>query len=121
MKPELADRLAAMLDAVLEQLTSGPKCRNLKVKQPEKYGWDPKWLLSHIIDIYLHLDSDKLAQAIANDQRCFKIETFQDTARRMETVLKRTGSDTEQFRRLAEKANKIVIEKMRREVEWENV
>ena len=42
--------------------------RNLKVKTPEKYSWDPKWLLSHLIDIYLHLDSDKLAMAIANDQ-----------------------------------------------------
>ena len=42
--------------------------RNLKVKNPDKYGWDPKWLLSHLIDIYLHLDTDKLVQAIANDQ-----------------------------------------------------
>ena len=42
--------------------------RNLKVKTPEKYFWDPKWLLSNLIDIYLHLDSDKLANAIANDQ-----------------------------------------------------
>jgi ubiquitin conjugation factor E4 B len=47
------------------------------VKNPEKYGWEPKWLLSHIIDIYLHLDSDLLAQAVANDERSFKIETFQ--------------------------------------------
>ena len=42
--------------------------RNLKVKNPEKYGWDPKWLLSHLIDIYLHLDSDALIIALANDQ-----------------------------------------------------
>ena len=42
--------------------------RNLKVKSPEKYGWEPKWLLSHLIDIYLHLDSDALVTAIANDQ-----------------------------------------------------
>ena len=27
LKPELADRLAAMLDHVLEQLTNGPKCK----------------------------------------------------------------------------------------------
>ena len=43
-------------------------CRNLKVKNPEKYGWEPKWLLSHLIDIYLHLDSEALITAIANDQ-----------------------------------------------------
>ena len=42
--------------------------RNLKVKNPEKYGWDPKWLLSHLIHSYLHLDSDALVTAIANDQ-----------------------------------------------------
>ena len=69
--------------------TPGPKCRNLKVKNPEKYSWDPKWLLSHLIDIYLHLDSPKLIQAVANDQRAFKLTTFQDTARRMEATLGR--------------------------------
>jgi len=121
LRPELADRLAAMLDCNLEQLTNGPKCKNLKVKNPEKYGWDPKWLLSHIIDIYLHLDSEKLATSIANDQRSFKVETFYDTARRMENVLQRSASDTQQFKNLADKANKIVIEKMRQEVEWENI
>ena len=42
--------------------------RNLKVKNPDKYSWDPKWLLSHLIDIYLHLDSEALVTAIANDQ-----------------------------------------------------
>ncbi len=49
----------------------------LQVKNPEKYGWEPKWLLSHIIDIYLHLDGEPLAQAVANDERSFKIQTFQ--------------------------------------------
>ena len=38
------------------------------MKNPEKYGWDPKWLLSHLIDIYLHLDSEALVTALANDQ-----------------------------------------------------
>lgn len=121
LRPELADRLACMLDAVLEQLTNGPKCKNLKVKTPEKYSWDPKWLLSHLIDIYLHLDSDKLATAIANDQRSFKLETFHDTAVRMENTLGRTINDVEKFRNLGEKANKIVIEKIRQDEEWENV
>lgn len=121
LRPELADRLACMLDAVLEQLTNGPKCKNLKVKNPEKYSWDPKWLLSHLIDIYLHLDSDRLALAIANDQRSFKLETFHDTAARMENTLGRTMLDVEKFRNLGEKANKIVIEKIRQDEEWENV
>ena len=45
--------------------------KNLKVKQPEKYNWDPKWMLDHLIDIYLHLDTKTLAAALANDQRSF--------------------------------------------------
>ena len=65
---ELADRLAAMLNFNLQQLC-GPKCKNLKVKNPEKYGWEPKKLLNQLTDIYLHLDkSDKFAQALANDE-----------------------------------------------------
>jgi len=121
MKPELADRLAAMLDAVLEQLTNGPKCKNLKVKNPEKYGWEPKWLLSHIIDIYLHLDGDKMARAMANDERSFKLETFQDAVRRMEGTLNRSQADVQKFSNLYEKANQLVIERLRQEEEWENV
>ena len=41
------------------------------MKQPEKYNWDPKWMLDHLIDIYLHLDTKTLAAALANDQRSF--------------------------------------------------
>ena len=64
----LADRLAAMLNFNLQQLC-GPKCNNLKVRNPEKYGWEPKKLLNQLTDIYLHLDkSDKFAQAVANDE-----------------------------------------------------
>ena len=51
------------------------------MKNPEKYSWDPKWLLSHLIDIYLHLDSPKLTEAIANDQRAFKLSTFHEIGR----------------------------------------
>merc|ERR1712241_1035842 len=90
LRPELADRLAAMLDAVLEQLTNGPKCPNL-------------------------------TEAIANDQRAFKLSTFQDTARRMEATLGRSPSDVAQFSALGEAANKLVVERMKQEVEWDNV
>ena len=64
---ELADRLAAMLNFNLQQLC-GPRCNNLKVRNPEKYGWEPKQLLNQVTSIYLHLDCDEFAQAIANDE-----------------------------------------------------
>lgn len=54
--------------------------KNLKVKTPEKYNWEPKWLLSHLIDLYLHLDSELLAAALANDQRSFSMEVFEVSA-----------------------------------------
>lgn len=58
---ELIDRLAAMLNFNLQQLC-GKKCKSLKVPNPEKYGWDPKYLLDKITDIYLHLKSKKFYQ-----------------------------------------------------------
>ena len=64
---ELADRLAAMLNFNLQQLC-GPKCRDLKVENPEKYGFDPRRLLDQLTDIYLHLDCPDFEQAVANDQ-----------------------------------------------------
>ena len=75
---ELSDRLAAMLNFNLQQLC-GPKCKNLKVQNPDKYGWEPKRLLDQLTDIYLHLACDKFYQAIANDEvrsKLFKIYTF---------------------------------------------
>lgn len=70
-RPELADRLAAMLNFNLQQLC-GPKCKNLKVKNGDKYGWEPRRLLNQLVDIYLHLDCDKFEQAIANDERSYR-------------------------------------------------
>jgi len=76
--PELADRLAAMLNFNLQQLC-GPKCNNLKVRTPEKYGWEPKRLLNQMTDIYLHLDRSALFPgAIANDERSYSRELFDD-------------------------------------------
>lgn len=42
--------------------------KNLKVQNPEKYGWEPRRLLSQLVDIYLHLDCDQFAAAIAADE-----------------------------------------------------
>ena len=56
-----------MLNFNLQQLC-GSKCKNLKVKNPEKYGWEPKKLLNTLTAIYLHLDCDEFAEAIANDE-----------------------------------------------------
>lgn len=56
-----------MLNYNLRQL-SGPQMRELRVKEPAKYGWQPRALLTTIVDIYLHLQCSEFAHAIAADE-----------------------------------------------------
>ncbi|CDH50642.1 ubiquitin conjugation factor e4 [Lichtheimia corymbifera JMRC:FSU:9682] len=79
MVTEVVDRLAAMLDYNLAQLV-GPKCTELKVKNREKYHFQPRVLLSEIIDIYLHLNCPTFVEAVARDGRSYKKEYFSKAA-----------------------------------------
>lgn len=81
LRPELVDRLAAMLNINLQQLC-GPKCNNLKVKNPTAYGWQPKKLLLRLAHIYLNLDSEKFALAVAADERSYNKELFDKASER---------------------------------------
>ncbi|XP_052213480.1 ubiquitin conjugation factor E4 B-like isoform X2 [Dreissena polymorpha] len=115
--PELADRLAAMLNFNLQQLC-GPKCKNLKVKNPEKYTWEPKKLLSYLTDIYLHLDCTKFCEAIANDERSYRKELFEDAVVRMRRANIKTETEIEQFKSLQEKVECMVVQKAREERDY---
>lgn len=107
LRPELVDRLASMLNFNLQQLC-GKKCKDLKVRNPDKYGWEPRRLLSQLVDIYLHLDCDKFAEALAGDERSFRKELFEDAAARLERISIKTATQIEQFRALAVKAFHIL-------------
>ena len=48
-----------------------------QVDHPERYGFNPKELLNHLTDIYLHLRGDVLARAIATDERSYRKELFE--------------------------------------------
>lgn len=76
---EIVDRLAAMLDYNLVQLV-GPKCTELKVVNPEKYHFQPRKLLSEIIDVYLNLNSPAFVEAVARDGRSYRKEYFSKAA-----------------------------------------
>lgn len=116
--PELADRLAAMLNYNLQQLC-GPTCNNLKVRTPEKYGWEPKKLLDQMTGIYLHLGRSPLfATAIANDERSYSKELFDDAVSRMTRACIKTPTEIEQFQDLRDKVEKIVAEKRMAEVDY---
>ncbi|EWC45716.1 hypothetical protein DRE_05053 [Drechslerella stenobrocha 248] len=76
VSPELVHRLAGMLDYNLVALV-GPKCSNLRVKDPIKYRFDPKTLLSEMTGIYLNLGTrPDFVRAIATDGRSYSPELF---------------------------------------------
>lgn len=118
--PELSERLAAMLNFNLQQL-SGPKCSNLKVRNPEKYGWDPKKLLDQLSDLYLHLSCDQFATAVASDERSYSKELFDLAIRRMEKASIKTPVDIRKLRELQAKVEEITIEKRQEEVDFGDI
>nr|CAH7740032.1 unnamed protein product [Callosobruchus chinensis] len=116
LKPELIDRLASMLNFNLTQLC-GKKCKDLKVRNPDKYGWEPRRLLSQLVDIYLHLDCDKFAEALAGDERSFRKDLFDDAVMRLERLSIKTSAQIEQFKGLSERACQI-LENNRKSEDW---
>lgn len=78
---EIVDRVAAMLDYTLNTLV-GPKSMNLKVADPTKYQFNPRFLLGEFIDIYLNLGvSERFVEAVARDGRSYKPATFDSASR----------------------------------------
>lgn len=104
LRPELIDRLASMLNFNMHQLC-GPKCNDLKVRSPQKFGWDPRRLLSQLFDIYLHLDCEEFAAAIAADERSFDKEFFEKVANRILELKLRSSVESERFIDLISRAH----------------
>lgn len=117
MRDELIDRLSSMLNFNLQQLC-GPKCNDLKVRNPAKYGWEPRRLLGEIFDIYTHLDCDRFAQALAADERSFQKHLFDDAASRIERLGIRSTIEVEKFRSLISKAHEVYLANQVAEDEW---
>ncbi|KAL7273982.1 Ubiquitin conjugation factor E4 [Rhizina undulata] len=115
VKPEIVHRLAGMLDYNLEALV-GPKCNSLRVRNPEKYRFNPKALLSEITDVYLNLRTKPpFIEAIARDGRSYKPETF---AKLISVLEKNNLKGTPDIAALA-KLTAMVEETKRREEEGE--
>lgn len=99
MVPEIVDRLAAMLDYNLDALV-GPRCGELRVKNPEKYKFNPKALLADILEVYLNLsEQGEFARAVANDGRSYKKELFEKAAQiAVKKFLLKSENDVERLR-----------------------
>ena len=88
LRPELVNRLAAMLNLNIEALI-GPKASEILIDDPVEYGFDSKLLLIQMIDIYLHLSgirggeaavNDVFVQAVVADERSYKHELLVQAA-----------------------------------------
>lgn len=77
--PEMVDRVASMLNYFLKYIT-GPERKKLKIKNPEEYNFDPKDLLSGVLEVYIHLEkadeNGSFAIAIASDGRSYRDTMF---------------------------------------------
>ncbi|KAI6166622.1 ubiquitin elongating factor core-domain-containing protein [Pisolithus thermaeus] len=101
MMPEIVNRLAAMLDYNLEALV-GPKCSELRVKEPEKYNFNPRHLLNDILQVYLNLsDEEEFARAVANDGRTYKPELFETAINKARKISLKPESELEQLHAFA--------------------
>eukprot|EP00054_Salpingoeca_dolichothecata_P003166 m.25646 g.25646 ORF g.25646 m.25646 type:complete len:1000 (+) comp13601_c0_seq1:1099-4098(+) len=86
MRPELVNRLAAMLNYNIVALV-GPKSAELKVDHPEEYGFNARELLRRLVTIYLNLSrilssepvQYEFVKAIAEDGRSYKKDIMNTT------------------------------------------
>lgn len=77
--PEIVQRLADMLDYNLDTMV-GPRSSNLRVDNLSEYGFNPRTLLSEIVDVYLNLMSkDSFILAVSRDGRSYKPLNFEKT------------------------------------------
>jgi ubiquitin conjugation factor E4 B len=95
--PEIVQRLADMLDYNLDSMV-GPRQSNLKVDQPEQYGFKPKELLSDLVDVYLNLSTrESFHHAIARDGRSYKPSNFAQAMKLMEKFGLKSSEQIRQF------------------------
>jgi ubiquitin conjugation factor E4 B len=93
LRPELAERVAAMLQYLLKEI-AGPKCVALKVQQPEKCQFKPKELLALVIEIFMNLAQDEaFAPAAVRDERSYS----QTVLAKVERLLRQHGLKDQDF------------------------
>lgn len=102
LKPEIADRLTAMLNINLKQLC-GERARELKVENKEKYGWKPHEMLMLLTDLYLHLQCDQFIDFLAREERSYSPELFTTAIETMTRTRVITEDGVRQWKELAEK------------------
>jgi ubiquitin conjugation factor E4 B len=105
VRSEILDRLTAMLNFNLV-LLAGPRCSKLKVNNPGKYNFNPRALLSSLIEIYLSfLGNESFIRSVGGDERSFSPELFENCV----GIMKRTGMSTDVIESFTKLSEKIMI------------
>lgn len=109
MMPEIIDRLAAMLDYNLDALV-GPRCNDLRVENKEKYHFNPRQLLSDVVQVYLNLgDQDAFIRAVAGDGRSYKKELFEQAAKICSKNSLKSPAEVEELMLLVDKVEEAKV------------
>ncbi|CAG8526533.1 3489_t:CDS:10 [Diversispora eburnea] len=117
LTPEIVERLAAMMDYNLVSLV-GPKCTELKVKNPEKYRFQPRELLSQLINIYLNLcDRKEFIQAVARDGRSYHKDHFSKAAGILLKKNLKSEKDVEKLKEFVDNVEEVVKNEAAKEEE----
>jgi len=86
IRPELVDRVAAMLNYFLAQL-AGPKYNALKVRNPQRYNYQPDWLLKKIAQTYINfIQYEEFASAVVRDGRSYSSDVFRASGERINNI-----------------------------------
>jgi ubiquitin conjugation factor E4 B len=101
-KKEVVVRLAHMLDYNLEALV-GPKKSNLKVENPEEYGWNPRQMLAEVTDVYLNLQGKQsFIDAVATDGRSYRAEYWDEAYKILQRFKLKSPEQMQQWQSMAE-------------------
>lgn len=102
-KKEVVVRLAHMLDYNLEALV-GPKKSQLKVENPEEYGWNPRNMLAEVTDVYLNLESKQsFIDAVATDGRSYREEYMTEAYKILQRFKLKTPEQMEQWQTMSDR------------------
>lgn len=70
-------------------------------------GWEPRRLLGQLVDIYVNLQCEEFAAALARDERSFEKHFFEEAASKIEKNCIRSAVSIEKFRDLMQRAAEI--------------
>ena len=102
-KKEVVVRLAHMLDYNLEALV-GLKKSQLKVENPEEYGWNPRNMLAEVTDVYLNLESKQsFIDAVATDGRSYREEYMTEAYKILQRFKLKSPEQMEQWQSMSDR------------------